>query len=119
MTIRENWRLIPRRHKIALVGALLAAVAISQLPTHHVSIPSPPSELTPEQRAAQEKADAKLYAKMADATSRMINSAGYDCSTVDNVSPTFSPEGFRVRCNHYRYAFTIENHGGKWSVKAD
>ena len=44
---------------------------------------------------------------------------GYDCAAVNFLCPYALSEGFDVWCNDNRYHFQIENHGGKWSAKAD
>jgi hypothetical protein len=49
----------------------------------------------------------------------MIQVYGYDCTTVDAMCPYIMSEGYTVYCNNNRYKFELENHGGKWSVKAD
>jgi hypothetical protein len=53
-----------------------------------------------------------------NAAARAIRAAGYDCFSADSVCPYVFSEGFTVACNHYRYMFEIENHGGRWSVTA-
>jgi hypothetical protein len=53
-----------------------------------------------------------------NAAARAIRSAGYDCFSADSVCPYVFSEGFTVACNHYRYMFDIENHGGRWTVTA-
>lgn len=56
--------------------------------------------------------------KQRDAAAQMITLAGYDCKVADAVCPYLFSEGFTVYCNH-RYSFEVENHGGRWSVKAN
>jgi hypothetical protein len=56
--------------------------------------------------------------KQRAAAARVIRAAGYDCKTADSVCPYIFSEGFTVSCNHYRYVFEIENHGGRWSITA-
>ena len=49
----------------------------------------------------------------------MIQFYGYDCTIIDTMCPFMMSEGYTVYCNNMRYKFELENHGGKWSVKAD
>jgi TPR repeat protein len=53
-----------------------------------------------------------------DIAAKYIRSLGYDCSVVDDMCPYSFSEGYTVYCNHNRYKFLLENHGGKWSVEA-
>jgi hypothetical protein len=50
---------------------------------------------------------------------RLIRSAGYDCQIVDVIIPYALGKGFTVYCNHMHYQFEFEDHGGRWSIKAD
>lgn len=43
---------------------------------------------------------------------------GYSCVTVDACSPGLWGKSVRVNCNGFRYKYTLEDHGGKWSVTA-
>lgn len=45
---------------------------------------------------------------------------GYNCGATDieMICPLARAEGYRVACNHGRYVFDVEDHGGKWSVRA-
>jgi hypothetical protein len=36
---------------------------------------------------------------------------------VDAMSRDY--ESYSVYCNHMRWRFTVENHGGRWSLKPD
>lgn len=49
----------------------------------------------------------------------LVRSFGYDCSILDAICPFAFSEGAYVHCNNGRYKFEIENHGGRWSAKAD
>lgn len=51
-----------------------------------------------------------------EAVASFIRAAGYDCETVNATNP--SSGGFTAYCNGYRYSFQLENHGGRWAVKA-
>jgi hypothetical protein len=53
-----------------------------------------------------------------EAAASLIRRSGYDCRAVDSMCPYILSEGFTVACNNFRYVFEIENHGGRWSVKA-
>jgi hypothetical protein len=122
MTLAERWRLMPRRHKILLAICLAVPAALS-----YFQATDPPS--TPTKAPAQEATTPKpegqpVDPKLALAAARMIRAWGYDCRTVDAVTvnawtTAFSHESWSVYCNHFRYGFTLENHGGKWLVTAD
>jgi hypothetical protein len=72
-------------------------------------------DLTPAQKAAAEKAEARAM----DAAGEMIRLRGYDCREVDYIIPLVWHEGYTVTCNNHRYHFTLQNHGGKWSVTSN
>jgi hypothetical protein len=55
--------------------------------------------------------------KHADAVSAFIRAAGYDCESVDTMTPNLLSEGVTVACNGHRYLYSIENHGGILSMK--
>lgn len=57
--------------------------------------------------------------KQRDAAALEITLAGYDCKVANSVCPYLFSEGFSVACNNNRYTFEVENHGGRWSVKAN
>jgi hypothetical protein len=123
MTLTERRGRRPWWHWILLAFCLLLAFEYAKFQA--MRLPEPPP-LTAEQQAAKAKAEAaqeaaaeKVYAAMTAEAAKMIRLSGYDCQTVDRMWPTYSPEGFRVHCNRYRYGYTLENHGGKWSVRAD
>jgi hypothetical protein len=100
-------RLTPR-HWFILAAALLVPVLFSM-------IPPPAPEVGSKPTAAQLAAVAAQHA----AAARLIRAFGYDCQSVDAVLPYALSEGANVSCNHFRYMFEIENHGGRWSVKSD
>lgn len=110
---------------VSVRGAVIASavfgtiviVAVANMPARQQphSAPVKPAEPSAAEMLAQQQ--------QADAAARLIRAWGYDCRTVDRVMPdawttAFSHESWTVACNHYRYLFTIENHGGRWSVKA-
>jgi len=58
-------------------------------------------------------------AEQQNAAGHLIRFSGYDCGVVDAFCPYAFSEGATVYCNNGRYTFEIENHGGRWSVKAN
>lgn len=53
-----------------------------------------------------------------EAAAKMIRLQGYDCPRADLMIRYAFSEGYEVYCKDGRYKFELENHGGKWSVKA-
>ena len=43
---------------------------------------------------------------------------GFRCDSVDDVISAWD-DSFRVTCNDYRYAYSIEDIGGNWIVKVE
>jgi hypothetical protein len=114
--------------RIAALLVLLFAIALGlQQKEENTSPPSstavsstPASDTANLDRPYQQTAKSEFGV----AAGKMIRAWGYDCQTVDAVIPNawttaFSHESWSVYCNHMRYSFTLENHGGKWSVKAE
>jgi hypothetical protein len=81
---------------------------------------SNPSTTSSEQHAAEPHSGPcyDISETQRQAASRMIRARGYDCAAVDAMCPYVFSEGFTVYCNHHRYVFELENHGGRWSVTA-
>lgn len=111
---------------MAISLALLVVVAGIEAPKVVPAV-SQNSWLTPtasaHKPAPSPAEDENFKKKVAGAMQAMIVGAGYDCTTVDDVVPNAwtyvtSHESYTVACNHYRYLFTVENHGGRWSVKS-
>ncbi len=48
----------------------------------------------------------------------LISGNGFSCHIVNCICPYIFSEGMTVYCDNHRYAFEIENHGGKISVKS-
>ena len=48
----------------------------------------------------------------------LITGDGFTCHVVNCICPYIFSEGMTVYCDNHRYAFEIENHGGKISVKS-
>jgi hypothetical protein len=116
------------KHSHCSVAGLLFAIALGlQQKEENTSPPSstavsstPASDTANLDRPYQQTAKSEFGV----AAGKMIRAWGYDCQTVDAVIPNawttaFSHESWSVYCNHMRYSFTLENHGGKWSVKAE
>lgn len=99
---------------VALYGLAMAVIGV---------VPAPPEDKAPGIFAAQSTGSWTIEnprmeaAKLAAQT--MIRAFGYDCRSVDLISPRFVPERYLVYCNHYQYEFEIMNHGGRWSVTAN
>lgn len=47
-----------------------------------------------------------------------IAAHGYSCDTLDFCSQSVFGKAVRVTCNGNYYVYTLEDHGGKWSVVA-
>ena len=98
---------VTQRSFLIVWGMLLVGAFVIHMDLHKDDPqPRPVDESSPEQKAAAAK---------------MIRLAGYDCRKVDVIFPymPWNGEGFTVRCNDLRYKYEIENHGGRWSVKAE
>jgi len=67
----------------------------------------------------KEACDPKTNAAQRAAAQSMIQLLGYDCAKLDTMCPYVFSDGYTVYCNDLRYKFELENHGGKWLVKAD
>ncbi len=108
--MRRFWQIIAL---LALAGA--ASALIKQ-----VAAPDPDASRTPPATGAAESDDRACNSsqKARKTVAAAIRSAGYVCQTADSVCPYAFSEGYRVTCNHYRYVFELENHGGRWSVTA-
>lgn len=50
---------------------------------------------------------------------QMIAAAGYSCNSVDAMHKLLTKTGVRVNCNGYRYAYIINDEGGRWVVRLD
>ncbi len=79
---------------------------------------NPPEKKNPAAGAVQRKAETKFLTQM----SAIIRLYGYDCQRVDQAFPHIMSLGFEAFCTGrtgIKYRFTLEDHGGKWSVTAD
>jgi hypothetical protein len=94
-----------RRFVVLFYSVIAAALAIA----FHYQEPAPPQpHSNPAGTPAQQ-----------EAAINMIRAFGYQCDSVDAYMPYVLSEGVTVWCDHLRYRFYIENHGGRWSVKSD
>ena len=109
------------RHRWVLLGTL-CVIALIVIVGYHPP-PPPPKPLTAEEQAAQDKRQAagKLaQMKQYAAVAKVIRAQGYDCETVDAILPYgWGGHGYEVWCNHGYYTFQVQDHGGRWSIKAD
>ena len=48
-----------------------------------------------------------------------VKSAGYRCDELNAVVRHVFASGYRVTCNGYRYAYSIEDRGGRWVVTVE
>lgn len=47
-------------------------------------------------------------------------SAGYKCDSISSAVPkNIKNTSFSVKCNNYRYAYNVKDHGGQWIVEVD
>lgn len=46
--------------------------------------------------------------------------AGYKCDSISSAIPNnLKNTSFSVKCNNYRYAYNVKDHGGQWIVEVD
>ena len=48
-----------------------------------------------------------------------VKHAGYRCDSLSGVVSHVFTAGYRVTCNEHRYAYSIEDRGGRWVVTLD
>jgi hypothetical protein len=91
--------------KVGILVLMLAAIGnmISNPGSGTASSPSS-SEITPEIRYAVQEA---------------IKFRGYRCDSLSYVGRQVFGSGYRVTCNNDRYAYSINDEGGRWVVKLD
>ena len=77
----------------------------------------------PGKAAASKAAPDTVFEREAKAAVARIILSGYSCQTIDGAG--IIPEGWHwpptawtIHCDH-RYTYHVEDHGGRWSVKAD
>lgn len=45
--------------------------------------------------------------------------SGYRCDSISNVRPLIVKSGAQMRCNQYRYTYSVEDRGGRWVVTVE
>jgi hypothetical protein len=102
-----------------IFGSLALAWAIT------IFTPAPPVN-NPARAKTPTLAEAAALAKKQEKTMRLgaeaIRAMGYDCEKIEQVYPRIFSYGFDVYCHGGSgrlYKFSMEDHGGKWSVTAD
>lgn len=48
-----------------------------------------------------------------------VKNAGFRCDSLSGVVPHVFASGYRVTCNDHRYAYSIDDRGGRWVVTVD
>jgi hypothetical protein len=111
------------RHRRVFLGTLCVIAFIVIAGYHPAPPPPPPKQLTAEEQVAQDKLKAaEKLAQMQQytAVAKAIRAQGYDCETVDAILLySWGHHGYEVWCNHGYYIFQVQDHGGRWSIKAD
>lgn len=51
--------------------------------------------------------------KLATALVTIVEFGGNTCTSVSSIRRWYGKAGFTVKCNHYRYEYEVEDHGGK------
>ena len=70
--------------------------------------PSAPARTHPED-------DSKVRA----AAQAAIALAGYRCDTMDSMQQLLTKSGFTIKCNNYRYVYTVTDEGGRMVIRLD
>lgn len=65
------------------------------------------------------QAGSKVSAEVRYAVQAAVKHAGYRCDTLSAVVPHVFVSGYRVTCNDFRYAYSIKDEGGRWTVSLD
>ena len=89
---------------IALGAAFLIFSAVMSRDGGNQQSAPPGSNVTPEVRYAVQAA---------------VKNAGHRCDSLSGVVPHVFTSGYRVTCNDHRYAYSIDDRGGRWAVTPD
>jgi hypothetical protein len=109
---RARWKPSPRGFLLILLAIFVIAIFRQNKST------SPPPETTTAPTRAETTNPCKTFAEpLRIAVQEIIRDNGYDCTTVEAICPYILSEGYTVYCNHLRYTYEIENHGGQWRLK--
>lgn len=67
----------------------------------------------------QDESNCSKLATLATINANRIRNAGYRCDSISRISPMLFKRGIVIHCNEWRYAYDIEDKGGRWVVTVD
>lgn len=94
-----------RKSLLVTLGAILLLAWVG-------SLIQPPSERGSSQASG-------VSPEVQFAVQAAVKHAGYRCDELNAVVRHVFASGYRVSCNGYRYAYSIEDRGGRWVVTVD